>query len=365
MKEKILVVEDDMQILHDIAFFLELKKYRVLKAENGKVALELAKIHIPDLILSDIMMPELDGYGLLDALQLNTATQTIPFLFLSAKSEKQDILYGKKLGADDYITKPFEFNELMEAIEARLRKAQLINQNYSRKLDELRTSISSSLPHELFTPLTLILGYSDFLLKTFDETTDENAKVMLENILTSAQRLRTTLKKYVMYAQLEIIASDDEEIKQLRSFKTVSLQSIITQTASDICKIYHRENDLKVAVEDIPLFISNSHLINIIEELTDNCCKFSKPGSSIEITSSNNKDYYDLKVTDHGRGMTLEQIAGLGAFIQFERRFYEQQGNGLGLSIVKRLSELHLGEFSIDSKPDDYTTVTVRLQIAK
>lgn len=119
---KIIVIEDNHEMRENIVEMLELADYEVLAAQNGKEGVELVKKELPDLIVCDIMMPELDGYGVLYYLSKIAETRSIPFIFLSAKTERQDLRKGMNLGADDYITKPFEDIELLEAIESRLKK---------------------------------------------------------------------------------------------------------------------------------------------------------------------------------------------------------------------------------------------------
>ncbi|MBP0027923.1 EAL domain-containing protein [Roseofilum sp. Guam] len=122
----ILVIEDNPEIISNVVEFLEAEDFETLSAENGRIGLELAFAHRVDLILCDVMMPELDGYGVLNALRQNPATATTPFVFLTAKGERQDLRTGMNLGADDYLIKPFTPDELLEAIAARLsRSAQL------------------------------------------------------------------------------------------------------------------------------------------------------------------------------------------------------------------------------------------------
>src|SRR6187397_3659867 len=127
----ILVIEDNKDIRENIAEILELGGYRALVAENGKRGVEVATREKPDLIVCDIMMPELDGYGVLHLLRKNADTQNIPFIFLTAKTERSDFRKGMKMGADDYVTKPFEDIELLNAIEVRLKKAEVLKQNYA------------------------------------------------------------------------------------------------------------------------------------------------------------------------------------------------------------------------------------------
>ncbi|MFP5470998.1 MAG: response regulator [Bacteroidia bacterium] len=127
---KLLVIEDNNEVRENIQEILELAGYEVITAHNGKVGVKRAVEDNPELILCDIMMPELDGYGVLNILSKNPTTSTIPFIFLTAKSEKDDFRKGMNLGADDYITKPFAETELLGVIENRLKKNQLIKQAF-------------------------------------------------------------------------------------------------------------------------------------------------------------------------------------------------------------------------------------------
>ena len=121
--KRILVIEDEPEMRRNITTLLRFKEYEPIAAENGRVGVELARREKPDLILCDVMMPELDGFGVLRALQADDALASIPFIFLTAKGEKDDLRSGMNLGADDYLTKPVANNELVQAIEARLNRS--------------------------------------------------------------------------------------------------------------------------------------------------------------------------------------------------------------------------------------------------
>lgn len=126
----ILLIEDNLDVRENTAEILELADYNIITAENGKIGVELAKKNLPDLIICDIMMPELDGYGVLHILSKNVKTSSIPFIFLTAKADKSDFRKGMNLGADDYLTKPFEETELLDAIESRLRKNEWFKNSF-------------------------------------------------------------------------------------------------------------------------------------------------------------------------------------------------------------------------------------------
>jgi len=131
MEKTILVIDDNTDIRENTSEILELAGYKTFTAENGKQGVEIAVKEKPAVIVCDIMMPELDGYGVLHLLRKNSETQNIPFIFLTAKTERSDFRKGMEMGADDYITKPFDDIELLNAVEVRLRKSQILEQNYT------------------------------------------------------------------------------------------------------------------------------------------------------------------------------------------------------------------------------------------
>jgi CRP-like cAMP-binding protein len=139
MKIRILIIEDNNDIRESTAEILELTGYEVLQASHGKTGVELAQLHKPNLILCDIMMPELDGYGVLYMLSKNADTATIPFIFLTAKAERVDFRKGMEMGADDYLTKPFDDIELLNAIESRLQKKEKQQAFYSQQLQNMES----------------------------------------------------------------------------------------------------------------------------------------------------------------------------------------------------------------------------------
>jgi len=142
--KKLLLIEDNNEVRENTSEILQLAGYNVVTAPNGKVGVELAQKEIPDLIICDIMMPELDGYGVLHILNKKNETAAIPFIFLTAKTEKTDIRKGMNLGADDYLTKPFDDTDLLNAIEARLRKASMQQQAYESSPEGLDNFISDA-----------------------------------------------------------------------------------------------------------------------------------------------------------------------------------------------------------------------------
>lgn len=354
---KILVIEDEDAIRENLIDLLEISNFEALSADNGKTGLELATQLCPDLILCDVMMPEMDGYEVLAHLRSQPRTATIPFIFLSAKAARPDLRQGMNLGADDYLTKPYTPDEILGAIASRLEKHQQVQNNLQTKLNELRSNIAYSLPHEFRTPLNSILGFSELLVRHPEKLDPTDIQEMADGIHRAGQRLYRLIQNFLLYADLELVLSSPESVAQWRQQTTPYSQVIIQNTSIRQAQATNREQDLELDLIETDVPLSATSLQKIVEELTNNAFKFSTAGTPVKVSSQIEPSAFKLTVSDRGRGMSREQVANLGAYMQFERDYYEQQGSGLGLAIVKRLVELHQGRLEIKSIPQQQTLV--------
>lgn len=358
----ILVIEDEVEIREIVCEILDAENFEVIDTGDGRTGLELAQAKVPDLVICDVMMPELDGYGVLAALRQNPVTEAIPFIFLTAKTAKTDWRQGIELGADDYLTKPFTRKELLGAIAARQDKQLAQEKQSQQKLSELRGNITHALPHEFRTPLNGILGLSRLLIDSYEIMDREEVVEMLEEIYTSGDRLYRLTQNFLIYADLELIATNPERIRELRrSDESTTTKSPIAEVARRKAQACNRDTDLQLALHEACVPIPETKFQKIVEELVDNAFKFSAAGTPVRIESELADDIFTLSILDLGRGMTEAQIENLGAYMQFERKLYEQQGSGLGLAIAKRLSELYRGKLAIESLPGKQTLVKVTL----
>ncbi|MGK7902656.1 MAG: response regulator [Hormoscilla sp.] len=358
---KILVIEDDEFIRENLIELLLEENFTVLEAENGAIGAELAVQERPDLILCDIMMPCLDGYGVLQKLRTYPETETIPFIFLTAKATKIDQRQGMELGADDYLTKPCSQEELLKAISTRLKKQAAVQKNAQDKLEELRSNITLSLPHELRTPLQGILGFSELLINEAEEIEPSEIREIGEYINTSGERLSQLIHNFLLYAELELMATNPEGLKMLRSHQINNSKTIIAEVSRAKAIAANREADLHLYLQESLVNISEARLKKIAEELVENAFKFSAEGTPVRVVSRNENNYFTLTIGDRGRGIASEYIDKVGAYMQFDRKLYEQQGTGFGLIIAKRLAELHGGKLILESIPGQETTVRVIL----
>jgi len=267
---------------------------------------------------------------------------------------------GMESGADDYLTKPFTPEQLVSSISARLERHVKIAEESERKLTALRGNIVHLLPHELRTPLSAILGYSAILMED-RETPVDDVFEMIGHINRAGKRLEHLVENFLLYAQIEIMKSSDQADQLVGSY-TSNAKDIIEAQALRKAVEHNREADLSMDIVPVSgLHIAEESLRKVVEELTDNALKFSKPGMLVMIRGEAYPDHFTLEIIDHGRGMSPDHIADIGAYIQFDRRLYEQQGTGLGLAIAKGLVELHGGTLNINSVYGQETNVCLTL----
>jgi signal transduction histidine kinase len=360
---RILVIEDEEGIREEVAGILKFEGFSVLEAEDGAAGLALAQQHRPDLILSDIMMPKLDGYGVFLRLQDERPTAVIPFIFLTAKADKKDMRKGMGMGADDYLTKPFTRDELLQAVQSRISKRAVVEEEMSQDLDDLRYAIASHLPHELRTPLICILGYGAILEEDNTSLSAQEIAQMGRAIYDSGERLNRLIENFLLFAQIRVIATNPQSLALARRITTNSPGETIRNTTWQVADERDRLADCVVEVGNAPAGISDEYLQKITREIVDNAFKFSPSGSMVTVTSQVEDGHYILSVQDAGRGMDPAQIQAVGAYMQFDRARYEQQGSGLGLAITREIAELYGGCLTIESALDQGTTVRVALPV--
>jgi two-component system, sensor histidine kinase and response regulator len=251
---------------------------------------------------------------------------------------------------------------LLEAISTRLNKHAAVQTRFKKKLDDLRDSVNLALPHELRTPLTSILTGSMVLQEDFDILERSDIQDLLGAIHSGAQRLQRLVINYLLYAELEVMASAPRDERVL-SRKSINPQPVVAEVALHKAAQSGRDSDLSLDIAEANVRIGEDHLRKIAEELVDNAFKFSQVGTLVWVAGTGAGQTYVLSFMDHGRGMTPEQVTNVGAYMQFERRLHEQQGQGLGLAIAKRLAELYGGRLTIESTPGRQTTVRVTLPV--
>lgn len=356
--KRILVIEDEKEVRSSILELLENAGYLAISAEDGEQAIDLLNKEIPDLIISDIMMPKIDGYQVLDYFHKLPSTSRVPFIFISAKIDNSDIRNGMNRGADDYITKPFRAKELLKSVEAQLKKYGRVE----KKIEEICLNISAYVPHELRTPLVSIMGYTDLLQNEFELLKNNEIYVMLDRIKSSSNRLYNTIENFMKYTEIQIRLSNNEMLDQqkLTPFSPVKSAEL---SCMQLIREANREGDLVLDLEDAEIGVAENDYEFMVEEIIENAVKFSNSGSNIYVKSYVKGESFFLEITDNGKGMTTNQIADITPFIQHDREIFQQRGNGLGLISIKNLMNFYKGNLKIISEINKFTTISLEFPL--
>ncbi len=374
-KARVLVVEDDTHLLGGIRDILEMYDYSVVTAENGVEALQLLQEHPqqPDIIVSDIMMPEMDGFQFLQEVRKVEDWVTIPFIFLTAKGERGDILRGRKLGVDVYLTKPFDPEDLLVAVRARLERKEQFEKAKSREIEEIKQDILSVLNHEFRTPLTLIVAYAD-MVKEYEQTqiSDSELGSFIRGVSAGANRLRRLVENFILLVEL-----DSGEMQQNFSWRKrgVNILDVIEAAKqqvfeeSSVVQDYAAEGvaytcELEV-VEPLPMIEADREYLTVaIRELLHNAVKFSQADHPIELGVRADDSALYIWVSDHGRGIPQEHLDKIWQrFYQVDRKYHEDQGGGVGLTIAKGVVEMHGGNIYVESIEGEGSTFTIQLPL--
>lgn len=349
----ILLIDDDEAICEIYGLALRHSGHDVLIAGSGQTGLALARAHRPDLILCDINMPGMDGLSVLQNLRGDAELGATQVVLMTGNRRDLSPRAGMELGADDFLLKPFTVDELNRCVAARLQRAQLDRRVEDKVVAGLRSTLQTTLPHELLTPLTGIMGLTELLLDEHQQLPAAELRQMLVDIDKAGKRLHRTLKNY--FTILDLPEGDRSAAVPADRLSPENVRAAVLLGVETASQRHERTADVSVTVAECALRGTAQAVATITEELVDNACGFSPPGTPVYVQLD---EAGRLTVEDQGRGMTARQIEQVGAFHQFERKKYEQQGLGLGLVLTQRLLAQCGGRLQITSSPGRSTTVT-------
>jgi len=361
---RILVIEDEKPLRSNIVDILSMGGYEVVAAPNGKMGVEIATASHPDLIISDISMPEMSGYDVLVSLRENPQTGCIPFIFLSALSDRTFVRHGMELGADDYVTKPFSHNELLAAVQARLERQTEIKDAKLSQSKLIKRQLSRVVSHELRTPLAAIIMMQDLVSEQWSQMSRDELRNSLENLQSSSYRLHHLVEQIVLMAEIEAGNMSTEALDKTGVegqlwpllISAINLgRRFARRNPQGMIRLNDRDRDV--------LVLCNAHaLTHAIAEPIANALDFSPDGCDISIWTTESDAW--INIVDYGPGMKAEQIEhALMDFEQINREMQEQQGLGLGLPLARKIVSSHGGMMDVQSMVGKGTQVTIRLPI--
>lgn len=335
-----ILLADDNADMRDYVRRLLAERYEVLAVADGLTALAAAREKSPSLVLTDIMMPGLDGFGLLRELRASPTTQTIPVILLSARAGEGSAVEGLNAGADDYLTKPFSAQELMARVRTHLELAQARGE-WMNKLEQSNRELESfsySISHDLRTPLRAIDGFSKALLDEYSEKLDEHACHYLQRVRTGAQKMSTLINDLLDLSRVNRVALQKDSIN-------------LTELARGIvADLQSKEPERKVAIEIAEGLsaVADSRLVTIVlGNLLGNAWKYTAKESTAQIAFGKNNDNTEHESVFYARdnGVGFDMAYANKLFTPFRRLHHDSEfeGTGIGLATAQRVVSRHGG----------------------
>ena len=346
MKSKILIIEDELDLQENLKDILEYNNFEVWTAVDGDDAIKIIEKIDIDLIISDILMPRLDGISFLSEIKLRKGFENTPFILLSGKSSKEDQRYGIEQGADDYLVKPVSARVLLNAVFSGLEKRKKREDWVKFKLENALNEDRKITFHEFRTPLTGVLSVFELMESMLDNFDKNDFSELIQSGMESANRITDSLNKLSIFNRLDhllLSISDfkfDQELLKIISNRNYNKIEILTWSSEKLVSL------------DFNLFKF------LIKELIDNAVKFSTLNSSIYIS-------YEAGLFTISNFQNINNEIGIYdpmPFSQINRITIEQQGLGLGLYICKRIASLHNIIFKCEVELDSTFKVTVDFQ---
>ncbi|MGE5478853.1 MAG: response regulator [Chloroflexota bacterium] len=355
----ILIVDDIPKNLQVLSNILTTQNYNISFASNGAKALSVLQTIKPDLILLDIMMPELDGFEVCERIKNTAETKDIPVIFITGKAESEDIVRGLKIGAVDYITKPFNSIELLSRVKVHLdlKFSRDAIVKYNSKLkeyqEELKAVIASKdkffsiIAHDLRSPFSGFLGLSEMLSEEFENLKQEDITQIAESMNKAAKRLFSLLENLLEWSRAQMGKLEYNPT-------AIRLQEAFQRNAS-IARIAAKEKNINIEIDvaENEIAWADSNVLNtVLRNLLSNAIKFTYNGGSVRILTQNLDDSYAVSVCDNGSGMAPEAISKLFSLEtkQSTPGTNNEQGSGLGLLLCKELVEMNKGTITVQSE---------------
>lgn len=335
----ILIIEDEQPIRENMIDLLRLEGYTVQGACNGGYGVELAQQIVPDLIICDVMMPDIDGFAVLKMLREDLATSCIPFIFVTARSDRHAQRMGMQLGADDFITKPFTTPELLEAVQTRLRRQDEMVLRSSRMVEQARQHLFTMVSEQMQRPLESVDMVLDAITRQVRYLPPEDVETLLDTASFGSRRLKRLVNQMALFTRLDA----GHVVGQI--YQPVRLRDVWMVAVDRARSLVDDRDDVAVCFEefDVDAVVLGDHeaLQQAIMELVSNALLHSPRGSGITLRQQVNDGYVWLSVADRGPGMTHEEIdTALGS---------SGDSPTLGLKLARRIAEAHHGGLMIES----------------
>lgn len=365
IKGTVLVVDDNPLILETLQSILRSRNFDVICASQGEEALPLLKDNQVDVVISDVMMPTMDGYQFHHSVRNDPTLSHIPFVFLTALDDTKEISRGNQVGCDNYLTKPFDPYMLLSIIEGKVARSKALRTVMQENQDNYRRRVVQTLSHEFRTPLVAINTGSEILKEQRNRLDDKKVQNLIDAIYRGGQRLERLVQDFMTLQHIE--AGMAARIAETRK-QQISARRILKDFFETYKEDYKNEGRSLLFIEtgtDGLAFAFEAQVNDILVRLTQNAFKFSPSTEPVELWCESDESSVSLVVADRGQGISAEHAQNaIDAFRQLNRDKIEQQGAGLGLYIAYSLAKINLGELKFEERAGGGTLVSVKFRLA-
>ncbi len=356
---KVLIIEDKVDVRENIIALLEAEDFEAYAAENGCEGIHLAQQQHPDLILCDVMMPQMDGYEVLNLLRQDPETAIIPFVFLTAKAGKDDVRQGMVLGADDYLSKPFTRAELLEALHTRLAKKETQQQHLEQQLVGLQQAIAPGIPEKILAPLAEVVQTAQRLVQDAPTIQPEAIRLLGCHVQKQADFLQQAVQNYFLFTQLEFLARDTESLPKIKAAVTLCPGDLVLVEAMQKAKQCQRSKDILVELKNIPVAIEKSDLKKVVAGILDYVLHASESGAPITIQALETAADYTCEIQSQVPPFSAQVMAQLQGGVSPARQLLEEIDPSLELLVAQRMLDLYGGKMTFAAIPGQGLTMTI------
>jgi len=352
--ELIYLVEDNADMRSYLSHLL-MDHYQVHSFVNGQEALDAILTHLPDLIISDVMMPVIDGITMIKNIRSNRKIANIPIILLSARAGQEAVISGIEAGADDYLVKPFSAKELLARVRQQINMLRI-----RREIDQLKNDFLANMSHELRTPMNAIIGFSELIASDRAGSLNVEQKEYLGYVLISAKYLLELINQILDITKIESGKLDLQP-------KEINLKLLLNEVADSLLSLAKEKNitlEIKLSKDLLTVVLDPMRLKQIIYNYLSNAIKFTPEKGHVLINLSvESKEMFRIDVKNDGSWIKPEDIAKL--FVKFKQLpcspELRQRGTGLGLVLTKYLTEAQGGKVEVKSSQQEGTTFSAIL----
>ncbi|NLF24424.1 MAG: hybrid sensor histidine kinase/response regulator [Deltaproteobacteria bacterium] len=362
----ILVVDDNPLIVNVLKSLFSAQEYNVYSSCNGREATELLKKKSIDVIVCDVMMPEMDGYAFHQSVRSDPQYAHIPFVFLTALGSHGEINKGRETGADDYVVKPFDPKDLLAIVRGKVVRSRNLKNLSEARYEAYRRRVIHTLSHEFRTPLVAINTGAELLMEQEGQLDPSKAASLMEAIRRGGQRLESLVTDFMLMQQIEAGIAQNMYRDRVKAHDISELVENYLASRNEWLMSLGFEVRFESAAAGLQVYVYEPQIDDILGRLLSNSVKFSRERKVIEVAVYPRAGEVVVEVRDRGIGIDVHRLReAVDAFGQIDRDRLEQQGGGLGLAIANRYAKINGAVLEFENRADGGAVVSLVLSQLK